>query len=77
MKKDYTQMFNILDEYLKDKVQGIDLTILEAVNARKNGKIFSFEEHLKLLNFYLINYKLELIQIIIPFHRFQFFLFLI
>lgn len=40
-------MFNILDEYLKDKVQDIDLTILEAVNARKNGKIFSFEEHLK------------------------------
>ena len=46
-KKDYAQMFNILDEYLKDKVQGIDLTILEAVNARKNGKSFSFEEHLK------------------------------
>lgn len=46
-KKDYTKMFNILEEYLKDKVQGIDLTILEAVNARKNGKIFSFEEHLK------------------------------
>ncbi len=40
-------MFNILEEYLKDKVQGIDLTILEAVNARKNGKTFSFEEHLK------------------------------
>lgn len=47
MKKDYIQMFNILEEYLKDKVQGIDLTILEAVNARKNGKTFSFEEHLK------------------------------
>ena len=46
-KKDYVQMFDTLDEYLKDKVQGIDLTILEAVNARKNGKIFSFEEHLK------------------------------
>ena len=40
-------MFNILEEYLKDKVQDIDLTILEAVNARKNGKSFSFEEHLK------------------------------
>lgn len=39
-------MFNILEAYL-NKVQGIDLTILEAVNARKNGKIFSFEEHLK------------------------------
>lgn len=46
-KKDYIQMFNILDEYLKDKVQGIDLTILEAVNARKNGKSFSFKEHLQ------------------------------
>lgn len=40
-------MFDILDEYLKDKVQDIDLTILEAVNARKKGKSFSFEEHLK------------------------------
>lgn len=47
MRKDYAQMFNILDEYLKDKVQDIDLTILEAVNARKNGKCFSFEEHLR------------------------------
>lgn len=46
-KKDYAQMFNILEEYLKDKVQDIDLTILEVVNARKNGKTFSFEEHLK------------------------------
>lgn len=44
-KKDYVQMFNILDEYLKDK--DIDLTILEAVKARKNGKSFSFEEHLR------------------------------
>ena len=40
-------MFNILDEYLKDKVQDIDLTILEAVEQRKNGKSFSFEEHLR------------------------------
>ena len=40
-------MFNILDEYLKDKVPDIDLTILEAVNNRKNGKIFTFKEHLK------------------------------
>lgn len=47
MEKDYKQMFNILDEYLKDKVQDIDLTILEVVNARNNGKVFSFEEHLK------------------------------
>lgn len=47
MDKDYCKMFNILDEYLKDKVQDIDLTILEAVSARNNGKVFSFEEHLK------------------------------
>lgn len=47
MKKDYVQMFNILEKYLKDRVQDIDLTILEAVNARKNGKSFSFEEHLR------------------------------
>ncbi len=45
--QDYNKMFNVLEEYLKDKVQDIDLTILEAVNARKNGKSFSFEEHLK------------------------------
>ena len=47
MEKDYCKMFNILDEYLKDKVQDIDLTILEAVSARNNGKVFSFEEHIK------------------------------
>lgn len=47
MEKDYCKMFNILDEYLKNKVQDIDLTILEAVSARNNGKVFSFEEHLK------------------------------
>ena len=47
MGKDYCKMFNILDEYLKDKVQDIDLTILESVKARNNGKVFSFEEHLK------------------------------
>lgn len=46
-KKDYTKMFNILEEYLKDKVQDIDLTILKAVERRKNGKSFSFEEHLR------------------------------
>lgn len=45
--QDYNKMFNILEEYLKDKVQDIDLTILEAVEQRKNGKSFSFEEHLR------------------------------
>lgn len=47
MDKDYQQMFNILEEYLKDRVQDIDLTILEAVEQRKSGKSFSFEEHLR------------------------------
>lgn len=47
MGKNYCKMFNILDEYLKDKVQDIDLTILDAVTARNSGKVFSFEEHLK------------------------------
>ena len=47
MEKDYKKMFSILGNYLKDKVQDIDLTILEAVNDRNNGKVFSFEEHLK------------------------------
>lgn len=47
MEKDYKQLFNILDEYLKDRVQDIDSTILEAVKARQSGKVFSFKEHLK------------------------------
>ncbi len=47
MEKDYKKMFSILDNYLKDKVQDIDMSILEAVEARKNGKVFSFKEHLK------------------------------
>ena len=46
-KKDYTKMFNILEEYLKYKAQDIDLTILNAVEQRNNGKSFSFEEHLR------------------------------
>lgn len=45
--QEYSKMFNILEKYLKDRVQDIDLTILEAVNARKKGKAFSFEEHLR------------------------------
>lgn len=47
MGKDYKKLFSILEDYLRDKVQDIDLTILEAVTARNNGKAFSFEEHLK------------------------------
>ena len=45
--QDYNKIFNILEEYLTDRVQEIDLTILEAVEQRKNGKSFSFEEHLR------------------------------
>ena len=47
MEKDYKKMFSILDNYLKDRVQDIDISILEAVEARKNGKVFNFKEHLK------------------------------
>ena len=47
MDKDYYKMFNILDKYLKDKVEDIDNTILIAFKDRKNGKIFTFKEHLK------------------------------
>ena len=47
MEKDYEKMFSILDNYLKDRVPDIDISILEAVEERKNGKVFSFKEHLK------------------------------
>lgn len=40
-------MFNILDKYLNDKVVDIDNTILSAFEDRKNGKKFTFKEHLK------------------------------
>lgn len=47
MAKYYKKMFNILDKYLKDKVEDIDNTILSAFEDRKNGKIFNFKEHLR------------------------------
>lgn len=47
MKKDYKKMFDILEEYLKYKVDDIDTTILQALENRKNGKLFTFREHLK------------------------------
>ena len=47
MNKDYCKMFNILDKYLNDKVVDIDNTILSAFEDRKNGKKFTFKEHLK------------------------------
>mgnify|MGYP004520467303 CR=1 FL=1 len=47
MSNDYKEMFETLNEYLKDKIENIDQTILNAVNDRKNDKVFSFQEHLK------------------------------
>ena len=47
MNKNYKKMFETLNEYLKNKIEDIDQTIIEAVNARNNGKCFSFQEHLK------------------------------
>ncbi len=47
MAKDYYKMFNSIEEYLKDKVEGIDNTILQAVEDRKNGRKFSFSEHIE------------------------------
>lgn len=55
MDKDYQQMFNILEEYLKDRVQDIDLTILEAVKQRKTAKV------LALRNIYAVLYMLNLV----------------
>ncbi len=34
MEKDYEKMFSILDNYLKDRVPDIDISILEAVEER-------------------------------------------
>ena len=47
MVNDYLKMFDILEEYLNNNVDDIDQTILNAIELRKNGHIFSFEEHLK------------------------------
>lgn len=47
MSKNYKKMFETLNEYLKNKIEDIDQTIIEAVNARNNGKCFSSQEHLK------------------------------
>lgn len=63
MKKDYVQMFNILEKYLKDKVQGIDLTILEAVEVRKNGKRFSIKEHIRGMIFSLLSNQRDWVAI--------------
>ncbi len=38
MSKNYKKMFETLNEYLKNKIEDIDQTIIEAVNARNNGK---------------------------------------
>ncbi|MBO7528023.1 MAG: hypothetical protein J6T74_09095, partial [Clostridia bacterium] len=55
MVKDYRKMFNILDEYLSKRLQNVDKTILQAIENRKNGKTFSFNEHLKGLIFSLLS----------------------
>ena len=47
MSKNYKKMFETLNEYLKNRIEDIDQTIINAVNARNNGKCFSFQEHLK------------------------------
>lgn len=43
----YYKIFNILEEYLKNKVEDSDNSIIQALENRKNGKIFSFSEHLQ------------------------------
>ena len=55
MNKDYRKMFNILEEYLNKELSNVDRTILKAVEDRKNGKHFSFSEHLKGLVFSLLS----------------------
>ena len=55
MSKDYRKMFNILEEYLNKELSNVDKTILKTVEDRKNGKHFSFSEHLKGLVFSLLS----------------------
>ena len=55
MKKDYKKMFDILEEYLDKKDFDVDKTVLKAVEDRKNGKNFSFNEHIKGLVFSLLS----------------------
>lgn len=55
MKKDYRKMFNILEKYLQDNFENLDRTVLQAVEDRRNGKVFSFSEHLKGLVFSLLS----------------------
>ena len=47
MTKDYKFLFQILDNYLVNKTDGIDKEILNALEARSNGKSFSFKDHIK------------------------------
>ena len=55
LNNDYCKMFNILEEYLNKRLSNVDRTILQAVEDRKNGKKFSFSEHLKGLIFSLLS----------------------
>ena len=47
MTKDYKFLFRILDNYLVNKTDDIDKEILDALEARSNGKSFSFKDHIK------------------------------
>ena len=53
MSKYYKKMFETLNGYLKNRIEDIDQTIIEAVNARNNGKCFSFQEHLSSLSTFI------------------------
>lgn len=55
MANDYREMLSSLDLYLKKNLKNVDTTILQAVEARKNGKTFSFSEHVKGLVFSLLS----------------------
>lgn len=55
MTKNYKKMFNILEKYLNDKLVDVDKTVLQAVQNRKNGKTFTFSEHIKGLVFSLLS----------------------
>ena len=49
-----SQILYILSEFLKD-YPNLDISILEAVEARKNGKHFSIEEHIRGMIFSLLS----------------------
>lgn len=54
MANKYSQILYTLSEFLKDYPQ-LDISILEAVEARKKGKHFSIEEHIRGMIFSLLS----------------------